>query len=357
MRAFTCPACGGYVEFEDLACRHCAADLAFHQPSHTFHVVDQTRSVTIDGARWFTCSNRTWQCNWLVVDDVGSGVCKPERLIRRRPDAGDTIALEKLADTSTRLRMLVYQLLSLGLPLLPHTEYEGGLAFDLTSSLSTGEPVTIGHANGVITIDLAESLADHRERLRVRLGEPYRTMLGHFRHEVGHYYEMLLFRARPSMIDRVREMFGDERASYSDALDRHYQFGAPENWRDAYISEYATMHPYEDFAECFAHYLHITDTLDTAAWSGLVLAAREDGHTPGADLPIARVFRRMPFDEILLDWQWVSMLLNRMNRSMGKDDLYPFRINAVVAEKLSLIHEVVTSVRPHLVQGAEPIRP
>lgn len=342
MRAFTCPNCRNYIEFEDLTCRTCEAELGFHHPSSTFHVVSR-EGTEIDGERWFACSNRAWACNWLAAEDSGAGTCLASRLIRKRPDADDTLALEKLATTSGKLRMMVYQLLELGLPILPWDTYEKGLGFDLLSSKSRGENITIGHADGIITIDLVESLDDYRERLRIRLGEPYRTMLGHFRHEVGHYYEMVLFDAMPDRIDRVRELFGDERVSYSDAIDRHYRYGAPENWRESFISEYATMHPWEDFAECFAHYLHITDTLDTAAWSGMVLQARTQGHTPTIDTTIARVTEEIDFDEILEDWLWVSTLLNRINRSMGKDDLYPFHINAVVGDKLGFIHDTVRS--------------
>ena len=131
----------------------------------------------------------------------------------------------------------------------------------------------IGHAGGVITIDLAESLDAYRESLRVRLGEPYRTMLGHLRHEVGHYYESILVENAGDgrYLDECREVFGDESADYQAEIARHYKFGPPQDWSQSYISEYATMHPWEDFAECFAHYLHITDTIDTARESGLAM--------------------------------------------------------------------------------------
>lgn len=136
--------------------------------------------------------------------------------------------------------------------------------------------VTFGHAGGVITIDLVESLDAYRESLRVRLGEPYRTMLGHFRHEVGHYYQNILVETG-SGADRYlvecRDLFGDERVGYRDAIDRHYAFGPPADWDDRFISEYATMHPWEEFAECFAHYLHITDTIDTIREADMVLHA------------------------------------------------------------------------------------
>ena len=179
------------------------------------------------------------------------------------PPADDTMAQEKLGDTGVAKRRLLIQLLELGLPSCRGTSPTTGLGFDMKSSYS-GDKVMIGHANGIITMDLAESLSDHRERLRVVLGEPYRTMLGHFRHEVGHYYQWILVTEDP-LLAECRALFGDERASYSDAIERHYRFGAPDGWEAEYISSYATMHPWEDFAETWAHYLHITCTLSTAA--------------------------------------------------------------------------------------------
>ena len=193
----------------------------------------------VDGRRWLRCTqSETLACNWLVPDaerDVYQrGRCLPDSLIRREPDAADTIAREKLIPTSAALRRLVYQLLEIGLPVDPFWRRDGGLAFDLVSSYSSGERVVIGHANGVITIDLVESLDDYRETLRIRLGEPYRTMLGHFRHEVGHYYEHVLIETGPGAdryLANCRELFGDERISYADEIARHYRFGAPEDLR------------------------------------------------------------------------------------------------------------------------------
>ena len=120
-----------------------------------------------------------------------------------------------------------------------------------------------GHADGVITLDLAESDDVHRERRRAELGEPYRTLLGHFRHEIGHYYWPILVE-RAGALERCRALFGDERADYGEALERHYADGPPADWAERHVSAYATMHPWEDWAETFAHYLHIRDTLQTA---------------------------------------------------------------------------------------------
>jgi hypothetical protein len=272
------------------------------------------------------------------------GRCLADSLIRREPDLDDTIAREKLVTTALALRRLVYQLADIGLPVDPYWRRDGGLAFDLLSSYSTGAKILIGHANGVITIDLVESLDAYRESLRVRLGEPYRTMLGHFRHEAGHYYQNVLVETGSGAqkhLERCRELFGDERASYSDALDRHYKFGAPVGWQDTYISEYATMHPWEDFAECFAHYLHITDTLDTTREAGMVLHADRVRFAGPRDIAPLESYCTGPIEHLLFDWRWISLFFNRVNMAMGKNPLYPFDISNPVADKLGFVHTVV----------------
>jgi hypothetical protein len=320
----------------------------------TLEMVELSQSGVALGAQsWITCANRGWECNWLLPEDAGTARCFCCRLTRNRPASDDTIALEKLVEASRSKRRLLIQLAQLGLPVDPYYEREGGLAFDLVSSYSGDGPVTTGHASGVITIDLVETLDAYRERLRVQLGEPYRTMLGHFRHEVAHYYQWILVEQGP-LIDECRELFGDERNSYSDALDRHYRLGAPDGWEESYISEYATMHPWEDFAETFAHYLHITDTLTTAGSGGMVLDASRLEGIIDEDIVPRSSYTDREFDDVVADWQWLSMFFNAVNHAMGKDDLYPFRLVAPVIRKLAFVHEVVrqterTVERPVLV--------
>ena len=178
---------------DSLVCATCGTALGFHHPSLGFMVADPAGTER-DGERWFECGNRVWGCNWLIAESDESGQCFSCRLTRRQPPLSDTVARERLAETDVAKRRLLIQLLDLGLPITPYYEQEGGLGFDLISSYSANEKVMIGHANGIITIDLAESLDAHREALRVHLGEPYRTMLGHFRHEIGHYYQRVLVR-------------------------------------------------------------------------------------------------------------------------------------------------------------------
>jgi hypothetical protein len=334
-----CPRCRGITVLESLECAGCGLAIGFHPPSLTMNEATST-GVEIDGRTWVSCSNRSWRCNWLVAEDAGAAQCMSCRLVRHRPEASDTIANEKLADATQVQRRLLTQLAELGIPVDPFYEREGGLAFDLLSSYSGQGRVTIGHANGVITIDLIETLDDYREALRIRLREAYRTMLGHFRHEVGHYYQWVLVE-QTDWIHECRDLFGDERASYSDAIDRHYKSGAPDGWEASYISEYATMHPWEDFAESFAHYLHITDALSTAAAGGMVLqASRVEGIVADDVVPRAS-YQDATTSEMLSDWRWLSLLFNRVNHAMGRGDLYPFTLTEPVVRKLDFVHRVV----------------
>ena len=221
-----CPHCRHFLYLDALRCPNCEAELGYHILTRQFHGMRNNHTV-IDGQNWYTCSNRGVG---LQLAGAGGRTCGTLLLVPAHPHAvrppDDTVALEKLAKTEEAKRRLVLQLGDLGLPIVPWDVKPGGLGFDLISSLLEGSRVMIGHANGIITIDLAESLDDRREALRVRLGEPYRTMLGHLRHEVGHYYQNVLL-STDERWDRCRALFGDERASYRDAIQRHYEFGAP----------------------------------------------------------------------------------------------------------------------------------
>ncbi len=338
-----CPNCHNFAFLDWQPCQHCAAELGYRFDTLSF-LVGHPDGVEADGTTWRYCSNRSWGCNWLVSDAEESGRCFSCRLSRTLPDRDDTIAWEKLYDTGIAKRRLLVQLAELGLPIVPFYEKEGGLGFDLLSSYS-GRRVMIGHANGIITLDLAETLDAHREALRVRLGEPYRTMLGHFRHEIGHYYQQVLL-ADDAAWDACRALFGDERQSYQASIQRHYNEGAPADWALSYISEYATMHPWEDFAECFAHYLHITGTLATAANAGVVLdSSRVPGIVEANVVPEAD-YRSLGIERMLTDWRWLSLMFNRVNRAMGQRDLYPFELTEPVREKLAFVHSLIAQRRP-----------
>jgi hypothetical protein len=204
--------------------------------------------------------------------------------------------------------------------------------------------VTTGHADGVITVDLAESNDAHREQMREELGEPYRTMLGHLRHEVGHYYWATLIQPDEDVLAAFRRLFGDEQADYSEALKRHYTQGPPPDWQDKHVSPYATAHPWEDWAETFAHYLHIRDTLQTAGAFGMIVTGP---HLDPSLMAAPNVHKDEHFEEILSDWIPLTLALNAINRSMGKDDLYPFVLSPRAQKKLSFVHSHVKRSATH----------
>ncbi|MFA5711761.1 putative zinc-binding metallopeptidase [Mycolicibacterium sp.] len=342
MRDFRCPNCGQHLTFENSVCLSCGSAVGFSLQDSALLVIasgpDSEHDGAVDAGEYRLCANmHLAQCNWLVKPGPGAPaegeLCASCRLTRTRPADGDP-ALTAFAAAETAKRRLVAELAELNLPIVDRgTDPEFGLAFDLLSS--TEEKVFTGHQNGVITLDLAEGDDVHRERLRVSMAEPYRTLLGHFRHEIGHYYFYRLIETSPEYLPRFRALFGDPDADYQAALDRHYEQGPPPDWRDDHVSSYATMHPAEDWAETFAHYLHIRDTLDTAAAFGFASAgATFDRRTLGPS----------GFDVIIEMWLPLAWALNMVNRSMGRDDLYPFVLPTAVLEKMRFIHRVIDEV-------------
>ncbi|GAA2000250.1 putative zinc-binding metallopeptidase [Microbacterium ulmi] len=330
MKAYRCRICGNPLYFENSVCVSCGTGVGYSRGERDIVPVD-ARGVYVDaeGWIWHVCRNLGLSgCTWLAP--LEGGQCSSCDLTRTRPHDADVQGLANFPLAERAKRQLVAELDALGFPVVGKAQdAANGLAFDLLSSSS--QQVMIAHADGVVTIDLAEGDDSHRERVRSTLAEPYRTMLGHFRHEIGHYYEWQLVEraADPAVLAQCRALFGDETADYASAVQRHYDEGPPRGWAQTYISSYATMHPYEDFAETWAHYLHICDTIETAVSYGLV---------PPADLVGRARFR----DLVTQVWVPLSTALNLVNRSMGKDDLYPFVLADPVLDKL----DFVASLRP-----------
>jgi hypothetical protein len=332
MRAFTCPDCRHLVLFESPECLN----------SHTILGFDWASREIVGLPDGLACANREEiGCNG-VADEPG-GLCFSCALTRTRP-THEADGIVRFAKAEAAKRRLIFELLELGLPVDGYLQRKDGLAFDMLNS-ENGEVLT-GHDDGLITLDLAEADDVHRERVRTVMGEPYRTLLGHMRHEIGHYYEPILCPDGSAARERYRELFGDERADYQEAMDRHYANGAPDGWPDDFVSAYATMHPYEDWAETFAHYLHIKDSLQTAITYGVTVsgpAVFSKDEAPLSSYPAAAP------DGILglLDaWLPLTYALNAINRSMGADDIYPFVIPPPVVDKLGFIDELVTAQLP-----------
>lgn len=342
MRDFLCPTCGQHLAFENSLCLACGSNVGFSLRESAMLVItsgtDKEHAGAVDAAEYQLCANLyVAECNWLVRVEPVRALCASCRLTRTRPRDDDAPAMAAFANAENAKRRLIVELAELGLPVVSREEDpKYGLAFDLLSSAT--EKVFTGHDNGVITLDLAEGDDVHREQLRIAMDEPYRTLLGHFRHEIGHYYFYRLIGYSPDILDRFRELFGDPDMDYQDALDRHYSEGAPPGWDQQYVSSYATMHPAEDWAETFAHYLHIRDTLDTAAAYGF--ASANAGYQQ-------RVLGPSGFDTMIQKWLPLCWALNMINRSMGKTDLYPFVLPVPVLDKMRFIHNVIDEATAH----------
>jgi hypothetical protein len=339
MRDFTCPKCGQRLAFENSVCLSCGSALGFSLNEMALLVIasgaDSEHGGAVDSSQYQLCANlHLAECNWLVQKESVGGLCRSCALTRTRPNDADTASLRAFAEAEKAKRRLIAELYELKLPIIDRdTDPQYGLAFDLLSS--EFEKVYTGHHNGVITIDLAEGDDVHREQLRKAMDEPYRTLLGHFRHEIGHYYFYLLVDSSAPYSERFRDLFGDPHTDYQAALDRHYSQGAPAGWEKNFVSSYASMHPSEDWAETFAHYLHIRDTLDTAAAFGFA---------PAAATFERRALGPSGFDTIIEMWLPLAWALNMVNRSMGKEDLYPFVLPGPVLQKMRFIHTIIDEI-------------
>ncbi|KQU87118.1 DNA polymerase III subunit gamma/tau [Variovorax sp. Root318D1] len=314
-----------------------------------------------DGKRYRRCANllTAASCNWMVpapregddssfnTEGLVPGYCLSCSVTRTIPD----LSVERNGELWRKLehakRRLISQLLALGLPVVSRrADPENGLAFDFLGNMPGAPHVMTGHEHGVITLNAEEAEDAVRERIRAEMREPYRTLLGHFRHEIGHYYWDLLVQPTP-WLDEFRALFGDESADYTAALQRHYEQGPPLDWPDRFVSSYASMHPWEDWAETWAHYLHMADTTDTAMSFGVDatnvelasdLFTTEDLWRP--EHPGATKFL-----DFLNGWVLLTNVLNELSRSMGQPDYYPFVLPRAAVGKLQFIHCVVTQQR------------
>lgn len=299
-------------------------------------------------------------CSWMVpaardgeqlppdTQGLAPGYCLACSVTRTIPDLSVESNGELWRKLETAKRRLISQLLALGLPVVSrHVDPVHGLTFDFLSNMPGGPHVMTGHQHGVITLNAEEAEDAVRERIRAEMREPYRTLLGHFRHEIGHYYWDLLVLPTP-WIDDFRALFGDDRADYAAALQTHYEQGPPPDWADRFVSSYASTHPWEDWAETWAHYLHMADTADTAMSFGVDatnveltsdLFTLDDLWQP--EDPDAGKFL-----DFINGWVLLTNVLNELSRSMGQPDYYPFVLPRVAVGKLQFIHRVITQQRP-----------
>ncbi len=352
MRLFRCDNCGNPVYFENRSCINCGCRLGFAPEAIGLFAVtrdatqtDKWRRVDQQQFLYRFCPNAKYDiCNWLVRDDCGEDYCQACRYNGLVPDPKTTDGLRRWREISDAQRHLFYSFLRWDLPRPGRKEDPlGGLLFDLKDDeiLPDGscKPVLIGHDEGHIVIRTAEADAPTREQQRTDMNEPYRTLFGHFRHETGHFIWNKLVRDA-GKIEGFRAVFGDESVDYGQALEKHYREGPGRGWGSRYISYYATTHPWEDFAECFAHVLHIVDSLETAHMFGIALAPiGKDAMTAHANFDPYSV---LDFARIADVWIPLSMALNSIHHSMGERDLYPFILTPAITAKLGYVHSLIT---------------
>ncbi len=342
MKTFRC-VCGNTLYFENSRCLACGRMLGFLPDRLELAALeplgdDRYQAVTADGVQgiYRACLNysREDACNWMVPEHDPEAYCQACRLNEVIPNLAKPGNRTLWIRIEQRKRRLVYELRRQQLPVVPRSQDPGrGLAFafleDQPGSEEFGDDVhdcrvLTGHANGLITINIAEADDIERERRRISMNEAQRTLLGHFRHESGHYYWDRLVAGGP-LLNTVRACFGDERQDYASAIERYYAEGPIANWQASHVSAYASAHPWEDWAECWAHWLQITDTLETAVAIGMA---------PGEMLQ-ADVYRRLD------QWAELALGINLLSRSLDQPDPYPFVLSPPVIDKLAVIDQVI----------------
>jgi hypothetical protein len=345
MKNFHCDNCGMVIFFENDHCMKCGERLGFC-PDTLEMSSEKKWSGRPGNKQVHLCANYEEHrvCNWLVAAKNGGDFCLACHLNEIIPDLAMPGNYERWGRLELAKRRCLYIYLRLGLPF--EADKKGDLAplrFRFLADMP-GVPVLTGHDNGVITINIAEADGDERERRRLKLHEPYRTLVGHMRHETGHYYWDRLI-AHSQYLQPFRELFGDETLDYKSAMEKYYREGPARDWEQRTVTPYASWHPWEDWAETWAHYLHMVGTLETAASFGLCLGPTTPEKNPNQKVAGKISAANRNFDQLLSDWQPMTLALNSINRTMGISDLYPFIIPPAAIEKLRFIHNLIEAER------------
>jgi hypothetical protein len=337
MRPFECEQCGLRVPFDASSCSACGAELGYHAANRAVRELLPTaitRAYTLrdSGRLHWRCLNAAWGCNGIVTAHTSAVWCRACSLTRGRPDDHRPEPLAAWVEAEHAKRRLIHQLDELGLPITPRSrEAPHGLAFDFVA-IPDAAGIT-GHADGIVTLDLAEVDDTHRDAVRRQFGERFRSVLGHLRHEIGHYFWPVLVTA-PHALAAFRELFGDERAPYAAALDAHYSHPGTEWDSERYVTAYASAHPFEDWAETFAAYLQLLELTDTAGFHGLV-DDPHDQHQGEAST--------VDFDRAAAAWARLCPILDEMRAATGDNTTFPAAPTRHTMDKLTFVHRTVTA--------------
>lgn len=348
MKLYKCQRCSNLLYFESEMCEVCGRKTGYLPEQRVVSAVEP------EGRNWIALAdpaNRyrfclNWElraCNWMVPHDAATPLCRACQHNRTIPDLSDPHRHALWMKLENAKRRLLYSLMSMKLPVpTPASGDPEPLVFDFLGQEGSRKVVT-GHDSGLITISLEEANDAKREAMRTSMHEPYRTLLGHLRHEVGHFYWDKLVRDG-NRLDEFQALFGDETANYQAAMRVYYQNGPRPDWRANYVSAYATMHPWEDFAESWAHYMHIVDTLETAYAFGVQVSPRIDA-TGQLEASVQKdPYGMSSIEEIMVAWLPITFAVNSLNRGMGVPDLYPFVISGPAARKLEFIRVLASEM-------------
>lgn len=350
-KAFQC-VCGQRIFFNNTECLNCRRQLGFDPRRGHVLALDPGKAADswleagrARGRTFKRCANfaSPAACNWLLPAAAANSLCLACGLNRTIPDLSVAENGRLWFKVEAAKRQMIAHLLTLGLPIRrSQAPGDGGLAFDLLAPAADGTPPLTGHNHGLITLNIREADDAYRVQVREAMHEPYRTLLGHFRHEIGHFYWDQLVAGGPWLAP-FRAVFGDERADYAQALRRNYEAGPPADWAQRFISTYASCHPWEDWAETWAHYLHMMDTLDTAISFGVNRVAVEQAYEPftRASLYDPDDPEGQGFLDLVNAWVALTGVLNELSRSMGQQDFYPFVLPGAVVGKLQFVHRVI----------------
>ena len=340
--------------FENTRCYKCGGTLGFLPDSMDVVTLEEEEAdrwhplaEALRAKQYRRCANwvRHGVCNWMAPAQDSNELCEACRLNKVIPDLSFASNRERWGKFEIAKRRVLYNLKHLGIPTEPNGRQKWPpLRFSFLAESPNGPRVMTGHVNGLITLSISEADDDVREKRRLVLHEAYRTLLGHLRHEIAHYYWQVLIDDSPRH-HAFRSLFGDDSANYGAALQAYYSRGAPADWNEHFVSAYASAHPWEDWAETFAHYLHIQDTVETATGFGLSLKPKHpSSQTMTVDLKELNEAEQS-FDRILAAWFPLTYALNELNRGMGLPDVYPFVLSDAVVNKLRFVHQVARESR------------